>query len=73
MENNLKELNNPYLLRKVENENDNKNIPDDEQLKWLIKQAKTTYNLSKFSDIDIERVLVHERGDLEKAMKILLK
>lgn len=71
--NNLKELNNPYLLRKVENENDNKNIPDDEQLKWLIKQAKTTYNLSKFSDIDIERVLVHERGDLEKAMKILLK
>ena len=34
-------------------------------------QAKNTYNLSQFSDKDIETALIHHKGNIEEAVSML--
>ena len=70
---NSNELVNPYTLK---NNNNNQkinigNIPDEKQLKLLVMKAKTTYNLSQFNDIDIERALVQNKGNIDEAVSML--
>ena len=71
--NNPNELNNPYEIKNDmgQNNNDN-NIPDDNQMKLLIAQAKANYNLTDISDIDIERALVQHKGNIDEAVSMLL-
>ena len=72
---NSKELNNPYIINNNMEEDEDKNmkVPDEKELKVLIKKAKILYNLSNFNDIDIESALVEKKGNIEKAVVMLLK
>ena len=75
--NNPNELNNPYAIRnnnlnQNQNQNNHRNIPNDNQLKILVAQAKSKYNLSEISDIDIERALVQHNGNIDDAASMLL-
>ena len=72
---NSNEFNNPYIINNnIEQEEDkNEKVPDEKELKTLIMKAKTLYNLSKFNNIDIERALVQKKGNIEKAVVMLLK
>ena len=72
-QNNPNELNNPYDMgNNVQNQNNYRNIPNDNQLKILVAQAKWKYNLSEISDIDIERALVQHNGNIDDAASMLL-
>ena len=73
--NNPNELNNPYAMGNNnlnQNQNNYRNIPNDNQLKILVAQAKSKYNLSEISDIDIERALVQHNGNIDDAVSMLL-
>ena len=71
--NNPNELNNPYSMsNNNQNQNNSRNIPNDNQLKILVLQAKSKYNLSEISDIDIERALVQHNGNIDDAASMLL-
>ena len=73
--NNPNELNNPYAIRNNnlnQNQNNHRNIPNDNQLHILVAQAKSKYNLSEISDIDIERALVQHNGNIDDAASMLL-
>ena len=70
---NPNELVNPYVIRKnnKKQKNDDGEIPDEKQLKILIINARTYYNLSEFNDIDIERALIQSKGDIGGAVQML--
>ena len=71
--NNQNELNNPYEINNdMRQNNNNGTIPNNNQLKILVAQAKANYNLSDISDIDIERALVQHRGNIDEAVSMLL-
>ena len=72
--NNQNELNNPYALKNDNNQSNNiGNIYDPNNLKKLVNQAKTLYNLSEFTDKDIEDALLQNNGNLENAVSMLLE
>ena len=70
---NQNEFVNPYIIRKnnIKKRNNDRDIPDEKQLKILIIDARTKYNLSQFNDIDIERALIQSKGDIEEAVEML--
>ena len=69
---NKDELINPYTIRNNNIQRKNiGNVTDDKQLKLLVSQAKNTYNLSQFSDKDIETALIHHKGNIEEAVSML--
>jgi len=71
--NNPNELNNPYEIKNdMGRINNGGTIPNDNQLKILVAQAKANYNLNDISDIDIERALVQHRGNIDEAVSMLL-
>ena len=66
------ELNNPYEAKNEQNQENNKYNPDEINLKSLVMQAKSLYNLSKFNDTDIEKALIQHKGNIEEAVSMLL-
>ena len=69
--NNPNELYNPYQMNNNK-QNNFRNISDNNQLKILVAQAKSKYNLSDISDIDIERALSQHNGNIDEAASMLL-
>jgi hypothetical protein len=66
------ELINPYTIKNNNIQRKNiGNITEEKQLKLLVAQAKNTYNLSQFSDKDIETALIHHKGNIEEAVSML--
>ena len=71
-EKNPNELINPYSLRN-KNKNTEENIVlNNTELKKKIEQFKCIYILKNINDIDIERALIQQKGNIEKAATILL-
>lgn len=68
------EFNNPYEINYMENQNDNNDdhIPDEEELKLLVREARTTYNLSTFNEIAIESALIQNKGNIQNAARMLI-
>ena len=66
------ELNNPYEAKNEQNQENNNYNPDEINLKSLVMQAKSLYNLSKFNDTDIEKALIQHKGNIEEAVSMLL-
>ena len=66
------ELINPYTIKNNNIQRKNiGNVTEEKQLKLLVAQAKNTYNLSQFSDKDIETALIHHKGNIEEAVSML--
>ena len=71
-EKNPNELINPYSLRN-KNKNTEENIVlNNTELKKKIEQFKCIYILKNINDIDIERALIQQKGNIDKAFTILL-
>ena len=70
---NSNELNNPYEVKNEQKqENKDKNNLNQNQIKSLVMQAKSLYNLSKFNDMEIEKALIQHKGNIEEAVSMLL-
>ena len=70
---NSNELNNPYEVKNEQKqENEDKNNLNQNQIKSLVMQAKSLYNLSKFNDMEIEKALIQHKGNIEEAVSMLL-
>ena len=71
-EKNPNELINPYSLRN-KNKNTEENIVlNNTELKKKIEHFKCIYILKNINDIDIERALIQQKGNIDKAFTILL-
>ena len=66
------ELNNPYKINNIEEQNYNLDISDENQLKQLVEEAKNSFNLSSFSDLEIEKALIENNGNIDKAASMLI-
>ena len=69
---NLNDLNNPYAINNNINLKNNINVQDENQLKELVKKAKMDFDLSPFSDIEIQKALIENKGNIDKAASMLI-
>ena len=69
---NFIKLNNPYKMYYIDVKNKNIDISNEKQLKKLIEDTKNYYKLYKFSDIEIEKALIENNGNIENAVSMLI-
>lgn len=73
-QNDEQELNNPYMINRNNNYeiNNVNNNERDNNLKKLVEEARSQYNLNGISDQDIERELLAANGNIDEAVSELL-
>ena len=67
--NNINNINNNYQYLRANNNINNENNND---INNLVKKAKSQYNLSQMNDDEIERALIICKGNIDKAVALLL-
>ena len=70
--NNINNRNNNYAMNNNNNNNNLVNNRNDNNIKILVNKAKSQYNLGQIDDKEIEKALIVCKGNIDKAVALLL-